>query len=108
MGGGGGAGGGRLLGIFADIDCGKSFSIQGISLLDKPVCQSSVFASFANNAPMVKQGQQSFIQKFAASMREDFAKMARDAGVMYNGPVTAGSPVSSGAPAASGGDISLA
>lgn len=73
MGAGGGAGGGKvLLGILPDIEC-KALGIQGVSFGDKPICQSSVFAAFANNTAGSKGP--SFISKLAASMREDFTKM---------------------------------
>lgn len=70
--GGGGAAGTALLGILPNIEC-KALGIQGISLLDKPICQSSVIAAVANNTPGSKSP--SFVSKFAAILREDFAKM---------------------------------
>lgn len=103
-GGGGGGSHGHVLGILPALHQGGwGFSIQGLSFLDKPICQSSVIAGCVFNTPTGKPGQQNIFQKLAASLREDFAKVGQDGHAKLMEAVQAGHQLlAQGAQAASG------
>ncbi len=96
---GGAAGHSHILGILPQLPTTSPFTIQGLSFLDKPICQASVIAGIANNLPMGRG--ESFILKFARSVREDLAKIQQEGhALLAQGAQAAtiqpGAPISNG------------
>ncbi len=72
----GGGGSGGANGLLPNVDFSRSFGLQGATpfAFVNANLQTPIAAAL-NNAPCNKPGQQNFLQKFAASCREDFDKI---------------------------------
>lgn len=108
----GGAGGnGAVLGLLPNVDFSRGYSLQSATpLAFVNANMQTPIASLLSNAPGNKPGQQNFLQKFAASCREDFEKIKQAGDQLLSAgaqscAIQPGERIAAGAtpPAASGG-----